>query len=245
MDEDHKRILETALQRDRALRRDLDDRSKQELDDDYYLLFEIFQSYVGVFLGSVWSKQLGVAESLLRGGLKILTNEAYDIHYLAATANYYAVFRELRYLLEFAKRAAFLDKRMSSSSLRNKLVEYEKRQNRDDRSFRGRGLLDQLSVIMNPKLTTKEQARIHVLFKVLSAHAHGSFEEVSLAAKGAPMGAGYDKSKFLRVVEYAAGVSDVYLCLMERLGYVNRDILTLGKPLQNYFPLSWARLGAK
>lgn len=57
------------------------------------------------------------------------------------------------------------------------------------------------------------------------------------------MALGFDRSLFLRVVEYTGGVLDALPFFIARLEYVNRDVLAVGAPLQSYYPLSWSFLG--
>ena len=62
-------------------------------------------------------------ESLLVTGFTMMQSEAYTVHDLVAKGRYFAALRELRYLLEFAKRAAALDHEKKGMNVMDKMRE--------------------------------------------------------------------------------------------------------------------------
>ena len=240
-DSEHSRILESGLARYRHQLEEINLQTKNAEADRYYELFEFNSQYSGLFvmmvIGRKWDE-----ENLLGRGFSLMHQESFLIHSLVVQGNYYPAMRELRFLLEFAKRAALLDIELNGSKATEKLEEYRRRESAKRNDFRGGGLLKELDKHL--RLTPSEYARIDSLFSSLSSYAHGSSKEVMVVSGGRDPEPSYQKDGFDTCYQFTAGVADLYLFLMADLDMIAKEDFQLPSEFTTLFPLSYPILGS-
>jgi hypothetical protein len=240
MDEEEKRRIDTAVSEYRKMLAEVDVDTREQAGEKYYEIWK-FNSEFGNLMLSTGLVGKWDRESLLSRGFFLMTNEAYVIHDMVTRGEYFPALRELRFLLEFAKRAAILDIEMPGTPASNKLREYEAREDSDKSDFRGGGLLSKLKG--NLSLSDQEEGLISDLFGRLSSSAHGSAREIQAIGKGGSFKAAYVKDLFDEAHTSIAAVMDVYLLLLIKRGMVSKSDVKLPTNLASLFPLSYPILG--
>lgn len=206
--------------------------------DSYYRIFAAFQPFTRAYVKLASSMRDPERRSLLIWGMKVFWIEAYDVHELSTRGLYFAARRELRYILEFSKRAAELDSSMKGAGLNDKLSMYEKREN--DGDFRGRRLLNRLKADL--QLTETEFGTIDSLFGELSSDAHGSIDEVSKVSPDRSLTPIYRPERMRESASLASKVCDVHLLLMVRSGMLDNRSIAFYPNEGASFPLTIAAL---
>jgi hypothetical protein len=239
VDEDKKKLIDSSVAESQTHAQSVADQTKKSEPERYYDLWEFNATYGNLWLSMVLGGK-AQKDSLMVTGFTMMQAEAYTILTFVAEGKYFAAFRELRYLLEFAKRAAALDCQRSGVSLVDKMKEYEAREAADDANFRGGGLLKFLEQSL--KLTQQEVKRIKDLFGELSSYAHGSFIEVKPFTPGNSAVPQFQSDLFQQAHDSTAAVTDVYLLLLHKLGMIDSSVVRIPASLSALFPLSYPYL---
>ncbi|MDG7024953.1 MAG: hypothetical protein JRN45_10605 [Nitrososphaerota archaeon] len=234
LDKDHIRVLDQALLDARARRDAIATETKEKNRDSYYRIFGVFQPFTRVYIKLASSMRNPELRSLLVWGMKVYWIEAYDVHELATRGLYFATRRELRYMLEFSKRAAELDQSMKGAGLSDKLSAYQRREAEPD--FRGGQLLGTLKA--NLSLTEAETNAIDAIFKELSSDVHGSFDEVRKVSPEQSLIPIYRQERMRESVKLASQVCDVHLLLMVRSGMLDSQSFAFYPNESASFPLT-------
>ena len=239
MDQDRKRTIDKAMLEYAQHLDEVKKRTQRETGDGYYEIWDFNASFanlmLSVKLGGNWDR-----ESLLGRGFYLMMSEAYLLHELVAQGNYYPSLRELRFLLEFAKRASVLDLEMDGRTAADKLVEYEVREYDNRPDFRGGGL--QLKLKSALGLTADESEAIRDLFDSLSSHAHGSASEISVIGHGRSTMRDYSRELFDEAYKNTAAVADIYFLLLVKRGMITSADVRIPATLSGLFPLSYQYL---
>ncbi len=236
--EDRKEQIDKGLSDSQQLSQTVAKDTKSKEPERYYDLWELNGQYGNLWLSMVLGGRVP-KQSLLVTGFTMMQSEAYDVHKFVVEGKYFAAFRELRYLLEFAKRAAALDLRRTLS-IADKMIEYQARETRDDPTFRGGGLLKVIETYL--KLSPSEARSIKSLFEKLSSYAHGSSEEVRPFTPGNKAVTRYDKGLFDLAYNFTASVTDVYLLFLFKLGMIDHTTVRIPSSLASRFSLSYPYL---
>ena len=179
-------------------------------------------------------KKSELQKSLMMACFRLMFNEAYSLQMLATEGYYFIVFRELRFLVEFAKRSAWLDRKMNGKSFNRKLTEYKKRE--DDKDFRGGLLLGQVADAL--ALSPKQVEHIRNMFKRLSSYSHGSTEEMAALKPDKSWKPSFDPTLFCYTVREILRVGDLILFLSAKLNFINDCDVRICNSHRKYFPLS-------
>ena len=239
VDPDSKRSIDSAVAEFEKLRASIREDTRRNEPDKYYDVWEFNNQFGKLWLSMVLGGKVP-RDSLLVTGFTMMQSEAYTIHELVVEGKYFAALRELRYLLEFAKRAAELDYEMKGSNVADKITEYEAREAADLAGFRGGGLLKALE--SNLGLTESETSAIKTLFGQLSSYAHGSAVEVKPFTPGNSAKPRYIRDLFGLTHDYVAAVTDIYLLLLCKFGMIDRSVIAVPSSLSSLLPLSYTYL---
>jgi hypothetical protein len=237
-EDDYVRVLDQGLRDTRAKRDEIAKETREMDRDSYYRIFAVFQPFTRAYVKLASSMRDPERRSLLVWGMKVFFIEAYDVHELASRGLYFATRRELRYILEFSKRAAELDSSMKGAGLHDKLSMYEKRENSSD--FRGRPLLKRLKADL--QLTDTEFGAIDNLYRELSSDAHGSIVEVSKVSPDRSLTPIYQAERMRESANLASKVCDVHLLLLVRSGMLDNRSIAFYPNESASFPLTIAAL---
>ncbi|MDG6971018.1 MAG: hypothetical protein JRN54_07940 [Nitrososphaerota archaeon] len=239
VDEDSKRTIDSALAEFERLRASIREDTRRNEPEKYYDVWEFNNQFGKLWLSMVLGGKVP-RDSILVTGFTMMQSKAYTIHELIVEGKYFTALREMRHLLEFAKRAAELDYEMKGRSVADKITEYEAREAADMADFRGGGLLKALEG--NLGLTGPEVSAIKTLFGRLSSYAHGSAAEVKPFTLGNSAKPGYVRDLFDLTHDHVAAVTDVYLLLLCKFGMIDRSVITIPSNLSSLLPLSYPYL---
>jgi hypothetical protein len=218
-------------------RKKISKQSKKYCSEAYYSIFSSLSVFAGAYISIYQKERIKKSElqkSLMMACFRLMFNEAYSLHMLATEGYYFIVFRELRFLVEFAKRSAWLDGKMNGKSFNRKLTEYKKRE--DDKDFRGELLLRQVADAL--ALSPKQEEHIRNMFKRLSSYSHGSTKEMAALKPDKSWKPSFDPTLFCNTVREILRVVDLILFLSAKLNFINKNDVRICNSHRKYFPLS-------